>query len=77
MTEESQRLHIEDQQWLRGVREDLDSRAEEWVVKPGEGGISKLQALGAYLDIMLTELGHKGRLHKCPECGVNHLAPKP
>jgi len=69
-------LHIEDESWLRNVRADLDSSADDWVVKPSSDGISKLQALGSYLDIVLAELGHKGRLHECPECGVGHLSPR-
>ena len=67
-------MHIEDPQWLAAVRRDLDSDAEAWVVRTDPtSGISKLNAIGSYLDTILTELGHKGRLHECPECHAEHL----
>lgn len=68
-------LHIEDAKWLRGVREDLDSKADVWVKRTPSEGVSKLEAIAGYLDTILTELGHQGRRHACPDCGIEHMAP--
>lgn len=68
--------HIDDRKWLRGVRQDVDTALTEWPIKTPADGVSKLQALTAYLDVILAELGEKSRYHACPECGVKHLAPR-
>jgi hypothetical protein len=60
--------HIEDPQWLRGVRDDLDSDPAVWAVQTKAGSISKLEALGRYLDTILTELGVP-HAHACVTCG--------
>jgi hypothetical protein len=58
-----------DQRWLRQARDDLDSRAGDWVVRPGPQGTSKLQAIGAHLDALLADLGHPAKRRVCPGCG--------
>jgi hypothetical protein len=64
---------IDDEQWLRKVRADLDSDESEWIVRTRPGsGISKLNAIGEYLNTILEELGHSGPLHRCSECGLDH-----
>lgn len=68
--------HINNEQWLLGVRHDLDSKHEVWAVKTRPSDISKLECIGSYLDIILTELGYPGALHDCPECGVRHLGER-
>lgn len=35
----------------------------------------KRETLSSYLDTILKELGHRGRLHECPDCGKQHLGP--
>lgn len=72
-TDATPTTHIHDPKWLAMVREDLDTDADEWVVRTSPDGISKLNAIGAYLDTILTELGIEGRLHGCPDCGRKHL----
>lgn len=63
--------YIDNAKWLAGVRDDLDSAAEDWPPdKP------KTDMIAGYLDTILTELGHRGRFHDCPECGAHHAAPK-
>ena len=67
-----------DEHWLASVRADLDSKADDWAVKvKGQDGISKLQCLGLYLDAILKDLGHPGKIHDCPTCGDRHLDAKP
>ncbi len=75
MTTESRR--IDDPRWLATVRADLDSNASSWIVKTDPAGISKLQAIGTYLDIILRELGVPRHTHLCPICGAEHEEPTP
>lgn len=63
---------IESDLWLRAVREDLDSKADAWIAKTPLEGMSKLETIGSYLDVILTELGYPPTKHKCPECDNVH-----
>jgi hypothetical protein len=69
----TEKRHIDDEKWLRRVRADLDSDEAAWIVrtKP-EAGISKLNAIGEYLNTILEDLGYPGPLHPCPDCGLIH-----
>lgn len=77
MADKSKTAHIDNPKWLEGVRDDLDTAAEDWALQTKPEGVSKLNAIGSYLDTILNELGVCGRLHDCPECGTRHLGPKP
>jgi ABC-type Fe3+-citrate transport system substrate-binding protein len=60
--------------WLAMVRDDLDSDTKDWMIRTSPDGISKLQAIGTYLDTILTELGYPPTEHKCDKCGKTHRA---
>ena len=63
---------IKNKQWLAGVRRDLDSKSEEWAKPSSSHSISKMEAIGIYLNDILTELGFPPRPHDCPLCGKTH-----
>ena len=64
--------HINDEGWLHMVRQDLDSKAEDWAVKTKVGDIGKLEAICQYLDAILTELDWPSSIHDRPTCGNRH-----
>ena len=68
----SKSRRIDDPKWLRSVRDDLESKADAWARSPDPGGVSKAEAIGRYLDAILTELGCPPPPHRCPECGNEH-----
>lgn len=75
MTETKRR--IDDAQWMRGVRSDLDSDSDFWAVRTKPPGMSKLETIGEYLNTILTELGYPGAVHECPDCGMRHVGKRP
>lgn len=69
--------HIDDPKWLSAVRDDLDSQAEAWAKHTPSDNMSKLEVIGEHLNVILIELGHRGLVHECPECGLRHMATQP
>lgn len=55
---------LENRQWLKNARNDVDSDPESWVSP--EKATSKHRAILSYLDTILDELGFPS---KCPHCG--------
>jgi hypothetical protein len=72
MTAKSPR-RIDNAKWMENARADLESAVGDWVSKTPAAGMSKLEAIGQRLDVILTELGYPPPPHKCPDCGNEHV----